>query len=99
MIYVVPGVLNLFLREGRHYRLYGFHHFLGALSAASANSGFFNLLLGDSVLIDKFLRFFGVKLARRPRPAPTSASKVADQLQFVLTHSVMNAVRAFAFVN
>jgi hypothetical protein len=27
------------------------------------------------------------------------ASKVADQLQFVLTHTVMNAVRAFAFVN
>ena len=63
-IYAYPRLLNLFLREGRHYRLYGIHHFLERNVSAIANSGFFQLLFGDSVLIDKYLRFSGVKLAR-----------------------------------
>jgi len=63
-LYAYPRLLNLLLREGRHYRLYGFHHFVERNVSAISNSGFFHLLFGDSVLIEKYLRFSGVKLAR-----------------------------------
>ncbi len=66
VIYVIPRVLNCLLREGRHYRLYGAHHFLQRNVGGFSSAPFFQLLLGDSVFIDRFLRFIGVKLARSP---------------------------------
>ncbi len=60
---LAPRLLSLMLREGRSYRLYGFHHFLARAASAQAHAPFFQLLLGDSVLIDRFLRLIGVKLA------------------------------------
>ena len=63
VIGIAPRVLNRFLREGRHYRLYGLHHFLLRAVVGVSNSQFFQLLFGDSVMIEKYLRFCGVKLA------------------------------------
>ena len=77
-IYAVPRLLNLFLREGRHYRLYGLHHFLQRNVSGFSNSGFFHLLFGDSVFIDKYLRLAGVKLAR----APSTGSNFGTEQSF-----------------
>ncbi len=78
LVYATPRFLNLFLREGRHYRLYGLHHFLQRNVSAFANSGFFHLLFGDSVFIDKYLRLAGVKLA----PAPSTGSNFGTEQSF-----------------
>ncbi len=78
LVYAVPRVLNLFLREGRHYRLYGLHHFLQRNVSAFANSGFFHLLFGDSIFIDKYLKLAGVKLA----PSPSTGSNFGTEQSF-----------------
>ena len=63
VIWALPRLANAFLREGRLYPLYGFHHFLTRLIDGTSNSTFFNLLFGDSVYIERYLRFVGLKLA------------------------------------
>jgi non-ribosomal peptide synthetase-like protein len=60
---VVPRCANAFLREGRVYPLYGFHHFLQRVVEGFSNSTFFNLLFGDSVFIERYLRHVGLRLA------------------------------------
>ena len=60
----VPRLANLFLEEGRIYPLYGFHHGLQRTVAAFSNNAFFNLLFGDSVFIEPYLRFVGWTLGR-----------------------------------
>ena len=59
----VPRALAAGLREGRLYRLYGVHYFLQRYVQSASNSAFFQLLFGDSVFIEKYLRLSGVKLA------------------------------------
>ncbi len=78
ILWAVPRLLNLFLREGRHYRLYGLHHFLERNVSAISNSGFFNLLFGDSIFIEKYLRFSGVKLA----PSASTGSNFGTEQSF-----------------
>ena len=60
---LVPRGLSLFLREGRAYPLYGFHHMLARYASQFAHMPFFQLLLGDSVLIERLLHLMGVRLA------------------------------------
>jgi len=61
-VYAVPRLANAFLREGRLYRLYGFHHAMQRLVESFSNSAAFNLLFGDSVFIEPYLRFVGWRL-------------------------------------
>ena len=82
VIYAVPRLLNLFLREGRHYRLYGVHHFLQRTIRDVSNSAFFHLLLGDSVFIDAFLRLVGVKLARSAASGSNFGTEQAFETPF-----------------
>jgi non-ribosomal peptide synthetase-like protein len=63
-IYAAPRLAHIFLREGRVYPLFGFHHFLQRTVDGYSNSAFFNLLFGDSVYIERYLRFVGLRLAR-----------------------------------
>ena len=62
-IYVVPRLAQVFLREGRLYPLYGFRHSMQRIVETFSNSGYFNLLFGDSVFIEPYLRFVGWRLA------------------------------------
>lgn len=62
-IYIVPRVANRFLEPGRLYPLYGFHYAMHRIVFAASNSGFFNLLFGDSIFIERYLRFVGWRLA------------------------------------
>jgi non-ribosomal peptide synthetase-like protein len=59
----LPRLLNLFLEEGRVYPLFGFHHALQQAIELLSNSAFFNLMFGDSIFIERYLRALGWKLA------------------------------------
>ena len=59
---VAPRIANAFLTEGRVYPLYGFHHALQRTVESFSNSRFFNLLFGDSVFIEPYLRLVGWRL-------------------------------------
>ena len=59
----LPRLLNLFLEEGRVYPLFGFHHAMQQIVELVSNSAFFNLMFGDSVFIERYLRALGWKLA------------------------------------
>ncbi|MDQ1623235.1 MAG: hypothetical protein QOH19_1653 [Actinomycetota bacterium] len=59
---VVPRVLNLFLRPGQAYVLYGFHYFLEQLITLISNSVFYNRLFGDSSAIVHYERWVGYEL-------------------------------------
>jgi non-ribosomal peptide synthetase-like protein len=61
-IYVLPRLANAFLVEGRVYPLYGFHYGMQQIVELVSNSSFFNLMFGDSVFIEPYLRFVGWKL-------------------------------------
>jgi len=58
-VYAAPRLANLFLTEGRVYPLYGFHHGMQQIVQAVGNSRFFNLMFGDSIFIERYLRFVG----------------------------------------
>ncbi len=60
---VVPPVLNCFLRTGRTYVLFGFHHVIQRLVQISTNWGYMNLIFGDSRWIPGFLKLAGWKIA------------------------------------
>ena len=62
-IYAIPRIASLFLSEGRVYPLFGWHHFWQRTVESFSNSTFFNLLFGDTVYIETFLRFVGVRIA------------------------------------
>jgi non-ribosomal peptide synthetase-like protein len=62
VLYALPGVASAFLTEGRVYPLYGFHHGMQQIVETFSNSRFFNLMFGDSVFIEPYLRFVGWKL-------------------------------------
>ena len=78
LVYAIPRTLAAFLREGRLYRLYGFHYFLQHYVRSVSNSAFFQLLFGDSVLIEKHLRLSGVKLA----PSRSTGSNFGTEQAF-----------------
>ena len=63
IVYVVPQIARGFLEVGRIYPLYGFHDVMRRIVDTVSNSPFLNLLFGDSVFIDSYLRFVGWRLA------------------------------------
>jgi len=62
-VYAIPRVAHRFLEPGRIYPLYGFHDAMRRIVETAGNSPFLNLLFGDSVFIDSYLRFVGWRLA------------------------------------
>ena len=63
IVYVVPRIARGFLEVGRIYPLYGLHDVMRRIVDTVGNSPFLNLLFGDSVFIDSYLRFVGWRLA------------------------------------
>ena len=61
-IFAIPRLANLFLEEGKVYPLFGFHHGMQQTVEVVSNSKFFNLMFGDSVYIEPYLRWVGWKL-------------------------------------
>lgn len=63
VIVTVPRLLNLCLKEGETYALYGFHYFVYRLVSRMSNSYFYNLLFGDSSAILYYLRAIGYRIS------------------------------------
>jgi len=82
-VYVLPRVARLFLKAGRAYPLYGFHFALQSLVMAAGNSPFNNLLFGDSVFIEPYLRFVGWRLARAEQSSSNFGSNQAQDNPFL----------------
>ncbi|MBP2328600.1 non-ribosomal peptide synthetase-like protein [Kibdelosporangium banguiense] len=59
----VPRVLNLAIKPGKVYRLYGIHYALHRAIARLTNIQFFKTLFGDSSCIVHYLRCMGYRLA------------------------------------
>ena len=62
-ITTIPRFLNLFMKEGRTYPLYGFHFLVYQAISSRSNSYFLNLLFGDSSYIIYYLRAIGFKIS------------------------------------
>ncbi|MDT7561998.1 MAG: hypothetical protein QOG76_622, partial [Pseudonocardiales bacterium] len=63
VVATVPRVLNLFLRTGRTYPLYGFRYGVHRSVARLTNLRFFMLMFGDSSAVVGYLRLLGYRLA------------------------------------
>ncbi len=73
---VLPRLASLFLKEGRVYPLFGFHHALEQIVELVSNSSFFNLMFGDSVFIERYLSALGWRLHKG---AETGSNFGSDQ--------------------
>ena len=61
-IIAVPRLLNLMLKPGKVYPLFGIHYSIYRTVAAMTNLQFFMMLTGDSSLIAHYLRILGYKM-------------------------------------
>ncbi len=61
-VYIIPRIFNSFLQEGKTYVLFGVHYFVQGIVSATSNSGFYNLLFGDSSYIVNYLKLVGYNL-------------------------------------
>ena len=82
-VIVLPRLANAFLVEGRVYPLYGFHHALQLMVESLSNSPFFNLLFGDSVFIERYLRFVGWRIGGGARGGSNFGSDQAQDNPFL----------------
>jgi non-ribosomal peptide synthetase-like protein len=64
VVATVPRLLNLAVRPGRVYRLYGFHYAAHRAITRLTNIRFFTSLFGDSSAIVHYLRWLGYDLCR-----------------------------------
>jgi non-ribosomal peptide synthetase-like protein len=83
IVYAVPRLANAFLVEGQVYPLYGFHHGMQQIVDTFGNSRFFNLMFGDSVLIESYLRWVGWKLGLGDRTGSNFGSEQGQDNPFL----------------
>jgi non-ribosomal peptide synthetase-like protein len=82
-IYVLPRLANRFLAPGRLYPLYGFHYAMHQIVAGVSNNAFFNLLFGDSIFIERYLRFVGWRLGDGDVPGSNFGCEQAHDNPFL----------------
>ena len=73
----IPRLLNLLLKPGRVYPLYGLHYSVHRLVARLTNIKFFVLLFGDSSAVVGYLRLLGYKL----RPVEQTGSNFGCEIK------------------
>jgi len=74
---VVPRVLNVFLKPGRVYPLYGFHYRIHRTISRLSNKKFFTNLFGDSSYVVHYLRGLGYSLSRVEQTGSNFGMEVA----------------------
>jgi non-ribosomal peptide synthetase-like protein len=84
-IYALPRLANAFLVEGRVYPLYGFHDGMQEIVELVSNSRYFNLMFGDSVFIEPYLRFVGWKLGLGDQTGSNFGSEQGQDNPFLCT--------------
>jgi len=84
-IYVVPRLAHRFLEADRLYPLYGFHYAMHRIVESVSNSAFFNLLFGDSIFIERYLRFAGWRLGAGDIPGSNFGCEQRHDNPFLCT--------------
>ena len=83
VVHAVPRIAAAFLVEGRVYPLYGFHHGMQQIVQVVSNSRFFNLMFGDSVFIEPYLRWVGWKLGLGDQTGSNFGSEQGQDIPFL----------------
>jgi non-ribosomal peptide synthetase-like protein len=83
VVFTVPRVLNLALRPGKVYRLYGFHYSIHRTITRLTNIKLYTYLFGDSSYIVGYLRGIGYDLGRVEQTGSNFGSAVAHETPFL----------------
>jgi non-ribosomal peptide synthetase-like protein len=82
-VLTVPRVLNLFLKPGKVYSLYGFHYGIHRVIVRLTNVRFFNRIFGDSSAIVHYLRALGYDLSRVEQTGSNFGTEVKHEIPFL----------------
>ena len=85
VVFVAPRLANLFLKPGRNYRLYGFHYSMQGFISTISNNSFYNVLFGDSIFIERYLRFIGWKVGAGDVPGSNFGCEQGHANPFLVT--------------
>jgi non-ribosomal peptide synthetase-like protein len=85
VVTVVPRLLNLMLRPGKVYRLYGLHYGLHRAISRLTNAKFLVQLTGDSSLIPHYLRLVGYKMPNLVQTGSNFGMEVKHENPFACT--------------
>ncbi len=61
---LLPRIANLFMKEGKTYKMYSLHYLIFQYIHAVSNAKFYNNLFGDSSFITRYLQFIGYDLSK-----------------------------------
>ncbi|MDP9884171.1 non-ribosomal peptide synthetase-like protein [Sinomonas atrocyanea] len=84
-ITLIPRALNLLLRPGRVYPLYGFHYGLHRTIGRLTNLKFLIQLTGDSSLIPHYLRLIGYRMPELVQTGSNFGMEVKHESPFACT--------------
>ena len=84
-VVTVPRLLNLFIRPGTVYPLYGFHDRIHRAIARMTNMKFFTHLFGDSSYIVYYLRCLGYDLSRVEQTGSNFGTEVEHETPYLST--------------
>ena len=85
VVLTVPRVLNLFLRPGAVYPLYGFHDRIHRMIARLTGVKFFTHLFGDSSFIVYYLRWLGYDLSQVEQTGSNFGTEVGHETPYLTT--------------
>ncbi|MCE7002224.1 phosphopantetheine-binding protein [Kibdelosporangium philippinense] len=88
VVVTVPRVLNLAIKPGKVYRLYGIHFALHRMIARLTNRKFFIELLGDSSYIVGYLRGLGYRLAPVVQTGANFGKQVKHETPYLVSVGV-----------
>ena len=84
-VLTVPRLLNLFIRPGTVYPLYGFHDRIHRAIARMTSVKFFTHLFGDSSYIVYYLRCLGYDLSRVEQTGSNFGTEVGHETPYLST--------------
>lgn len=79
---VIPRLLNLAIKPGRVYRLYGFHYWVHRSIAFISNRPFYLRLFGDSSYIVHYLKWIGYDLSTVEQTGSNFGTDVRHETPF-----------------
>ncbi|MEF9908486.1 Pls/PosA family non-ribosomal peptide synthetase [Streptomyces sp. P9-A2] len=83
VLFTVPRLLNLFVKPGKVYPLYGFHYSMHRAIARITNVKFFTWLFGDSSYIVHYLRGLGYDLSQVEQTGSNFGTEVQHETPYL----------------
>ncbi|MFF1629289.1 Pls/PosA family non-ribosomal peptide synthetase [Streptomyces sp. NPDC058272] len=85
VLFTVPRLLNLVVKPGKVYPLYGFHYSTQRAIARMTNIKFFKWLFGDSSYIVLYLRCLGYDLSRVEQTGSNFGTEVQHETPYLVS--------------